>query len=187
MARPLADLLGPDPLPRKRGEPSHWYQYPDGRNAARPLVFPGALAWDDIFARTVRMPDRGPGVSAETLARELKMSIPTVSGINYMQCMASARKPRKIAMPIGPYCGARGPDGYVPASLVQMRPELCGTIAPHLIFDDRERHSFEATIRDGGTVLITLQSSLILGGPWLAILPDCTSLPDWMKPSKRDA
>lgn len=91
--------------------------------------------------------------------------------------MSRAKKPPKVAVPVGPFCSIRRPGSYTrvyvhPTDAVLKVIEGRGGGDP-----SRESFSFKIIVRDDGTALVIAEPSLILGGIWLAIV-DAASVPD---------
>ena len=139
------------------------------RYTSRPLLFPDARAWGDIFVEIA------PWVSANG---------PTPAGWAHPWRMpdssSRAKRPPLADCPIGPFCSFRGGETYR-AAYVRARPEVYEEVKRNTIHVSHDTMSFEVVIRGDGTALLTCQHGLIIGGVWLALI-DANTIPNEATP-----
>lgn len=85
--------------------------------------------------------------------------------------------------PVGPYLTVRGGDVLAAhgSASVGCSDEVLARMDVRCIFPDRDSMFFELVERGDRTILVSVNHNLIIGSLWLAVLPDASSVPAWLK------
>lgn len=125
---------------------------------SKPLVFPEAKSFDDIF-ESFEEYDPSPGVMS-----------PIVASFPCEPVMGKAEPPLVVSS----HCSVDGGKSYR-CLRVQPKSEVLGWIADNMLRIG-DQLSFKVVKRDDGTALIVVTHSCIIGSRWLALV-DASTVP----------
>lgn len=130
---------------------------------AHPLAFPNVKRFAELFDQVEVVPLH------KTTLRPLTLRRPDWRAFG----KKTSRRTPLVDVPIGPYCGIHGRDGFAHI-YVHPAPAVAAFLEENWMGDSTG--CFRVTVRDDGTALVTAEYDRIIGSHWLALV-DASTVP----------